>query len=239
MEKNLENIIGYIYKLTSPNGKIYVGQTLNPIKRKSDYKHNNFKQQIKLLHSCECYNWSPHETFEIIEQCLCGKNKETLNEREIFWINFYDSFHNGLNCNEGGNGNIGHKHTNITKEKMRKAKLGVKHSPERNAKKSEYRKGRKHTEESKKLMSENKKKNMNSDVKDRIRQGLIGNKNGIGNKAHSVKILCVNNNKIYNSIKEASIELKLTQLNISKTCKGIIENTKGYKFKYYEKTSNT
>lgn len=29
MKKDLTKVIGYIYKLTSPNGKIYVGQTIN------------------------------------------------------------------------------------------------------------------------------------------------------------------------------------------------------------------
>ena len=150
MKRDLVNVKGFIYKLTSPNGKVYVGQTLNKHKRKSDYKYRSFKQQVKLWYNCEFYNWNPADTFEIIEECLCGKDKCYLNEREKFWIKYYDSFKSGLNCNEGGHGNIGHKHSEETREKMRIAQTGMKHTSERNKKKSEYRKGKKHSEESKK-----------------------------------------------------------------------------------------
>lgn len=37
-------------------------------------------------------------TFEIIEEC----DKQSLNEREIYWIEYYDSFHNGYNMTIGG-----------------------------------------------------------------------------------------------------------------------------------------
>ena len=29
MKRDLTNVKGYIYKITSPNGKIYIGQTIN------------------------------------------------------------------------------------------------------------------------------------------------------------------------------------------------------------------
>jgi len=109
---------GYIYKITSPNNKIYIGQTINPIQRKYQYKKKKFEGHIKLWNNCQAHNWNPSDTFEIIEECLCGDNKSNLNEREIYWINFYDSFKNGLNCNEGGNGNIGYKYSVESKKKI-------------------------------------------------------------------------------------------------------------------------
>ncbi len=122
--------IGYIYKLISPNNKIYIGQTINLSNRKRNYKSGFFKEQIKLWNNCQAHNWNPLDTFEIIEEILDFENKIILNEREKYWINFYDSFNNGLNCSEGGNGNVGHKHTLEAKEKMRQAKLGKKLSEE-------------------------------------------------------------------------------------------------------------
>jgi len=234
MEKDLTNTIGYIYKVTSPNNKIYIGQTLNHKKRKSDYKYSKFIQQVKLWNSCECYNWNPSDFFEIIEECLCGHKKENLNDREIYWINFYDSFNNGLNCNEGGNGNTGHKHSIESKLKMRNSKLGVKHTQERNDRKSEKRKGYKHTDESKNKMSQVKLERMNDETKNKIRKGLIGNKNGIGNKGARKKIICLNDGIIYDSIKDAADKLLLHSSNIIYVCKGKSEQIKGYKFKYYE-----
>ena len=236
--KDLTNVIGYIYKITSPNGKIYIGQTLNYKNRKYYYNSGNFKQQIKLHNNVLFYNWIPGENFEVIEECICGKNKIFLNEREKYWINYYDSFKNGLNCNEGGHGNIGHIHSIETKIKMRESKLGIKHSEERNKKKSELRKGKKHSEESKEKMSFLKKQNMNDSIKDKIREGLKGNKNGIGNKGSSKKVLCLNNNIVYDSIRIAADDLLLYSSNIINVCKGKYKQTGGYKFEYYEEENN-
>jgi len=232
MINDISNKIGFIYKITSPNGKIYIGQTLNVSIRRSHYNSGDFKQQIKLWNSCQCYDWNPTNTYEIIEECLCGEGKEFLNEREKYWISYYDSFLNGLNCNEGGNGNLGYKPSEETIEKMRLSKIGIKHTEERNREKSEYTKGRKHTEESKKKMSNVKKENMNDDIKDRIRKGLMGNRNGVGNKGRSKKILCLTNNKIYNSIKAAADELGLHSTGIICVCKGKFKQTKNYTFEY-------
>ena len=44
---DLKDKIGYIYKINSPNGKVYIGQTYDFKKRKYYYKSGNFKKQIK------------------------------------------------------------------------------------------------------------------------------------------------------------------------------------------------
>jgi group I intron endonuclease len=234
MKKDLTNVKGFIYKITSPNNKIYIGQTLNWYKRKSDYKYKKFKQQIKLWNNCSFYNWSPEDTFEIIEECLCGYKKEFLNEREKFWISFYNSFKNGLNCNEGGHGNLGCEFSLESREKMSKSKMGIKHDSERNKRKSERMKGYTHSEKSKLKMSESKLANMSELIKEKIRIGLKGNVNGIGNKGNSKKIICITNGLIYNSIKEATVSLGLQSSNIINVCKNKTTHTGGYKFKYYE-----
>lgn len=236
MKKDLTNVKGFIYKITSPNDKVYIGQTLNWYKRKSDYKYGNFCQQIKLWNNCKFYNWNPKDTFEIIEECFCGFEKEIINEREKYWIQYYDSFKSGLNCNEGGHGNVGHTHSQESKKKMSNAKLGNKHTVEQNLKKSERQKKRgfRHTEETKTKMSEVKLKNMSNEIKEKISIGLMGNKNGLGNKGGSKKVLCLTNGKIYNSIKEAAYLLKLHEPGIGLVCKGKYKQTGGYNFKYYE-----
>lgn len=120
MKRDLINVIGYIYKIISPNGKIYIGQTINKKQRKYHYNSSSFKGQIKLWNSTQKHNWNPSDSFEIIEECLCGENKCYLNEREKFWIQYYDSFKNGLNCNEGGYGNLGYIASKETKDKISK-----------------------------------------------------------------------------------------------------------------------
>lgn len=234
MEKSLKNRIGFIYKLTSPNGKIYIGQTINKKQRKYHYNSNDFKSQNKLWNNVKKYNWKPSDTFEIIEEVVCGENKSILNEREIFWIKYFNSFQDGLNCNAGGCGNIGYIQSKETRKKMSLSKIGIKHPDWRNKQKSEYTKGRKHTNDSKKKMSEVKIKRMNKNIKKKISIGLIGNKNGKGNKGKSKKILCITNGVIYDSIKKASITLLLREADIIDVCKNKKKEIKNYKFIYYE-----
>lgn len=48
------------------------------------------------------------------------------------------------------------------------------------------------------------------------------------------KIICINTGKIYDSFKTAGEELFITPLFISKCCRGLQFDTKGYQFAYYE-----
>lgn len=81
-----------IYKITNPNGKIYVGQSINIKKRFTDYKYPK-KNQTKIYYSIEKYGYLNH-TFEVIEEC----ETEILNERERYWQDYYDVLNKGLNC---------------------------------------------------------------------------------------------------------------------------------------------
>lgn len=83
-----------IYKITSPSGKIYIGQSINIEKRLDGYKNSGSKSQIRLHHSFKKYGIKNHQ-FEIIEECAI----DLLNERERYWQDFYDAIgNNGLNC---------------------------------------------------------------------------------------------------------------------------------------------
>lgn len=260
---NYEFKNGAIYKLTSPNEKIYIGQTINVKQRKCKYKTNCFKGQIKLWLSCNKYNWNPVDTFEIIEECICGKNKELINEREKYWIDFYDSFNFGLNSNKGGNGNLGIKVSDETKKKISLSvkeqwlKMTDEQKNIRNEKIRKFNKTRIHSIEEIEKMKATKRLNpykVSDETKQKIRYSLIGKpgrntgnthsdetkkkisntKKGIKNESAMKKIICITNNKTYNSMIEASIELGLYQSKISLVCNGKRLSTGGYKFKYYE-----
>lgn len=83
-----------IYKITSPSGKIYIGQSVNIEKRFRQYKNYKCKEQIRLYRSLNKYTVEKH-IFEVIEKC----NIEELNERERYWQIFYNCIgKNGLNC---------------------------------------------------------------------------------------------------------------------------------------------
>lgn len=113
----LYQMIG-IYKITSPINKIYIGQSVNIIKRFNDYKIlNNCKGQIKLYNSLVKYNPENHK-FEIIEEC----SEEQLNEKEIYWGLKFDVLGlNGLNLKLGyANG----KCSEETKQKISRSNKG-------------------------------------------------------------------------------------------------------------------
>ncbi len=183
MENDLTNVKGYIYKITSPNGKIYIGQTINKHNRKRIYKSGFFKSQTKLWNSCEKHNWNPSETFEIIEECLCGKSKSNLNEREIYWIEFYDSFESGLNCSKGGEGNLGRKWSEESRRKASLSKMGKTTPEDVKLKISGSLLGCKRSEETKEKYSLAKAGiPLSSEHKERLRLTSMGNKNCVGRK---------------------------------------------------------
>jgi group I intron endonuclease len=257
MKKDLTNVIGYIYKITSPNGKIYIGQTINKKQRRYHYNKGFYKGQIKLWNSTQKHNWNPFDTFEVIEECLCGENKCYLNEREKHWIQYFDSFKNGLNCNEGGFGNTGyiaseetknkiskyHKNkppmSDETKEKLRQINLGSKnpmynknHSLNSIEKMKLKLIGQTRSEESKIKMSESAKNKppMSDETKEKLRQINLG-------KTYDTKpIQQIDENgfviKTWDGITKCALELNLNISGISKVLTGKSKTTKGYRFKY-------
>lgn len=88
-----------IYKVTSPSGKIYIGQSVHCLGRENDYKNNFCKTQRKLFFSIKKHGWNKHK-FEIIHVC----EPEQLNELEVYYIQLFNSFNSkyGLNLVEGG-----------------------------------------------------------------------------------------------------------------------------------------
>lgn len=87
--------ISGIYKITSPTGRIYIGQAEIITKRWKEYKYMNSKveRQTKLWRSFKKHGVENH-IFEVLEDCPL----EDLNCRERYWQDFYDVLNGGLNC---------------------------------------------------------------------------------------------------------------------------------------------
>lgn len=94
-----------IYKITNlVNNKCYIGQSINIFNRWKEH------QRIAKLQDDSRYNYPIYLAmrkyglenfdFEIIEEC----SEEELNERESYWIKFYNSFEDGYNVTLGGDG---------------------------------------------------------------------------------------------------------------------------------------
>jgi len=127
----MERISG-IYKLVNPNGKIYIGQSIDIKRRFSEYRRKNCKDQRKLYHSLLKYGWENHQTFilEIVES-----DKTKLIERENYWKDYYRVFEiDSLCLRKDGAGGFDSEETKLLKSRIR---LGHKDSEETKKRKSE------------------------------------------------------------------------------------------------------
>ena len=94
--------MGYIYKIENQiNHKVYIGQTIKSLnKRFSQHKNNYTKPYFSQIHLYRAFKKYGIEnfSFEKIEQV----NDEDLDEREKYWIAYYNSYENGYNSTLGG-----------------------------------------------------------------------------------------------------------------------------------------
>lgn len=93
--------MGIIYKITNTeNGKMYIGQTKQRLcDRWADHKKNFLTLQDNMAIHKAMYKYGKSSfVLEEIEKC----DNDLLDEREIYWIAFYDTYHNGYNSTPGG-----------------------------------------------------------------------------------------------------------------------------------------
>lgn len=93
-----------IYKITNQlNGKCYIGQSVNIENRWKQhvYEGTHNRKNNKFYNAIKKYGIE-NFLFEIIEECSLSSNE--LDQRERYWINYYDSFNNGYNSTLGGQG---------------------------------------------------------------------------------------------------------------------------------------
>ena len=185
----------------------------------------------------------------------CGKERE--------YIKLYGRKNLGLgtlcNLTDGGDGSSGLLLTEEHKRKISESVKGYKHTKETKEKLSILKKGKVSNRKGEILSEETKNKISESNKGKKRTQkfinNLIGRKLSIktiqkiseankGRKmsettkqklceSHYKKIICLDNNIIYNSIKEAAEELNLLRNLISKVLLGKRNHTGGYHFEYY------
>ena len=232
MEVNNENKerYGIIYKIeNTANGKCYIGQTtksFNPrynFKGKgieSVYKHNkSLKERNQwyndcLLNEIEEYG---NNCFVVNEEVDIAYNKEELDKLEKEYIKKYNSTNpsKGYNYREGG---VDGKQNEITKNKMienhanfkgKNAPMYGKHlSEEAKGKISKANKGRKHSDDEKRKMREN--------------------------NTLSKKVICINDNKKFNTVGECAKYNKKGKTTISRVCRNKTKTKDGLCFMFYE-----
>lgn len=196
-----------IYKITSPSGKVYIGQSLNIRKRWNFYRTSKAKSHPKLYNSFCKYGVDNHY-FEIIHELPLDISQNIINYYEQLYMDSYRKCGiELLNIREGGyNG----RHSKETIEKLRvintgkilneetKIKIGLK------SKGNKYRLGTKHTKET---IEKKSKKVLQFDKFNNFINEFIG-------------------------AKEAEKLLNISQSNISEVCRGKRKSAGGYIWKF-------
>lgn len=86
-----------IYKITNQlNGKVYIGQSINIEQRWKQHKAET-RRTAPLYLAFDKYGIDNFD-FSVIEECPI----EELDDREIYWISYYDSYNKGYNATLGG-----------------------------------------------------------------------------------------------------------------------------------------
>lgn len=109
MDKSQEIRCGIIYKFTNNiNGHSYIGQTINPKSRYQDHvgrvKKNSGIDTAIAKYGAENFSY---EVLYETPLLPCSQVKDLLNEKEIYYINKYDTYNNGYNQTLGGKGTVG------------------------------------------------------------------------------------------------------------------------------------
>lgn len=87
----------YIYKITNDvNNKVYIGQTIRLIQQRFNRHINDATNNIINTHFARAIRLYGVEHFSI-EQIDSASSQEELNEKERYWISFYNSINDGYN----------------------------------------------------------------------------------------------------------------------------------------------
>lgn len=218
-----------IYKITNPNGKIYIGQSTNIEERwEKGHKYSSGSGK-KLKNSLKKYSWKNHKK-EIIEEC----SVEELSNRETYWIEYYNSYKKGLNSTLKG-GVQGYKDEQWRKNhskglKGRKGTWKDKNRPEHstflkeNGSGLSYKRTQKHKDNLSAIIKE-VWKNKKPEISKKISQNKIG-------KGLKPIICDTLFGMEFKSLSEASKILNLNKGNICEVLKGTKIHIKGFVFRY-------
>lgn len=212
----------YVYKHTNKiNGKCYIGQTCNIVKR---WKSYSYKYCTKFYDAIKKYGWD-NFTHEVLKVCA----KDDVDFYEAYYIKFYNSIENGYNLESGGQTNKTHSKETI--EKITQKNIGRKCKEETKEKISKSLIG--------KPLSQERRKNMSiahkgKKLKPFTEKHLLNMKQSAMKRAKNV--ICLNNGEIYNSIEEAGKRYNLYPESISRVCKGKQKTAGGYKWEFINDT---
>ena len=86
-----------IYKITNKiNGKVYIGQTIRPAEYRFNRHMNDALNNILDTHFARAIRKYGKENFTI-EEIDTAQTQDELNQKEQYWIRYYNSVEDGYN----------------------------------------------------------------------------------------------------------------------------------------------
>lgn len=156
-----------IYKITNPNGRVYIGKTSNYPARVRQYRCLQLKRQDLIMRSIVKYGWDSHK-IEVVDSFVATGHQSEC--KEMFWIRSNLSNickypeQKGMNMTDGGEGVLGIKRSDKYRDECRERNLGKRLTDEHKKAIGDSLRGRpgsnngyKHTEEWKMEASARKK----------------------------------------------------------------------------------
>lgn len=133
----------WIYKITNiQNNRVYIGQTVRPIEQRFHRHINDALNNILDTHFARAIRKYGKDNF-IIEKIDSAFSQEELNQKEQYWIQYYNSVKEGYNETDaiskcGGNTYKSKtvEEIEVIKEKIRQTKLGAKNPMARKIKRT-------------------------------------------------------------------------------------------------------
>lgn len=225
-----------IYKITNKiNGKVYIGQTVRTLKQRWKDHRSEAKdcKRGRAIHKAIRKYGVENFTVEQIDVATC---QEELNEKERYWIEFYDSMNRnkGYNLTNGGDSFKMAESVKVKISEFAKTRIGEKNprygvpmglenrlkisavNKLRTGEKNSFY-GKHHTEETKQKMRGK-------------RPSISGAKN-----PNAKKVLCIETGVVYECGVIASKETGVSYSSLRKCCQGNRKTAGGYHWQYIDK----
>lgn len=143
-------IKGIIYKYTSPSGKMYIGQTINETKRRCTFLNLKLKYGGSKIDNARKKYLPENFIYEVIyenwfEDAINSIN--TLDEKEKYFISFFNTYKTGYNSTLGGYTSTGYYPNDEVKKRMSEAAKKVVKTDDWKQNISESLTGKKHSAE--------------------------------------------------------------------------------------------
>lgn len=201
------------------NNKSYIGITNKPIKQRWKNGFGYLNQDF--YNAIQKYGWDNFEHI-ILKQFL---SEEEAKKLEQYYIEYFDSYNNGYNRSRGGeSGFSGGHHSEESKQNISQHLKDYieQNDPNRGIRLREMLQNNPEIEEKRKInANKTRPKAGTQEAKDKC-------------KKNCKKVLCIETNQIFDSVKDAGNWAKISNTGITHCCKGDQKTAGGYHWKYIE-----